>query len=80
MRLVSCLAAWGPYDEQKDTLDYSDTLESGFSICFSDVFAGQKVTVKEVGLSLGLLARRADTQGRVAVATRCANSDSRGCV
>ncbi len=47
MRLVSCLAAWGPYDEQKDTLDYSDTLESGFSICFSDVFAGQKVTVKE---------------------------------
>ena len=33
-----------------------------------------------VGLSLSLLAKRADTQGRVAVATRCANSDSRGCV
>ena len=47
MGLVSCLAAWGPYDEQKDTLDDSDTLEPGFSIGFSDVFAGQEVTVKE---------------------------------
>lgn len=47
MRLVSSLAAWGPYDEQKDALDYSDTLEPGFSVCFSNVFAGQKVTVKE---------------------------------
>ena len=40
----------------------------------------QSVGVIKVGLSLSLLARRADTQGRVAVATRCANSDSRGCV
>lgn len=36
--------------------------------------------ISYLGLSLSLLARQADTQGRVAVATRCADSDSRECV